>query len=90
MSQRVPVVILSKSFWDGGKGKPSVKSALASLSRYNYSRRPEAERACHGQGEVDSFYLLIARTREPCNTLGRAVARSEKLIELGNSWFSPK
>ncbi len=31
-----------------------------------------------------------ARTREPCNTLGRVVARSEKLIELGNSWFSPK
>ena len=31
-----------------------------------------------------------ARTSEPCNTLGRAVVRSEKLIELGNSWFSPK
>jgi len=31
-----------------------------------------------------------ARTREPFNTLGRPVARSEKLIELGNSWFSPK
>ena len=30
------------------------------------------------------------RTREPSNTLGRVVARSEKLIELGNSWFSPK
>ena len=31
-----------------------------------------------------------ARTREPFNTLGRSAARSEKLIELGNSWFSPK
>ena len=33
---------------------------------------------------------MEARTREPFNTLGRAVVRSEKLNELGNSWFSPK
>ncbi len=31
-----------------------------------------------------------ARTRELYNTLGGVVVRSEKLIELGNSWFSPK
>jgi hypothetical protein len=31
-----------------------------------------------------------ARTRGSCNILGRVVVRSEKLIEPGNSWFSPK
>ena len=33
---------------------------------------------------------MEARTYESCNTLGRVVVRSEKLNELGNSWFSPK
>ena len=30
------------------------------------------------------------RTSEPFKTLGWAEVRSEKLIESGNSWFSPK
>ena len=30
------------------------------------------------------------RTGEQCKTLGRLVGWSEKLIEPGNSWFSPK
>ena len=31
-----------------------------------------------------------ARTGWSCNSFGRPVVRSEKLIEPGNSWFSPK
>ena len=33
---------------------------------------------------------LEARTGWSCNSFGRPVVRSEKLIEPGNSWFSPK
>ena len=36
----------SKSFWDEGIGKPSVKTRLVVCII------PEAKRACHGQGEV--------------------------------------
>src|SRR3990167_3916039 len=33
---------------------------------------------------------MEARTRRLYNALGLLVVRSEKLIESGNSWFSPK
>src|SRR3989344_336394 len=33
---------------------------------------------------------MEARTGWSCDSFGCPVVRSEKLIELGNSWFSPK
>jgi len=34
--------------------------------------------------------LMEARTGWSCDSFGWPVVRSEKLIEPGNSWFSPK
>ena len=75
---------MSKSLWDEGVAKASVNSAYLL-----FVQDPKPGELAMGRvnlGEIREE----ARTREPFNTLGRPVARSEKLIELGNSWFSPK
>ena len=83
-SQRVLLFDLSKPLWGAGTAKASVNSANLSNTKdpkpdeLTMTRMNPAER----RGEV--------RTREPCNTLGWVVVRSEKLIEFGNSWFFPK
>jgi hypothetical protein len=64
--------------------KASVKSAI--LEDAQDPKPSELAMTRVNFGEIQKE----ARTREPCNTLGRVVVRSEKLIELGNSWFSPK
>jgi hypothetical protein len=84
MSQRVSSLSLFKRFCRENLGKPSVKSA--SLESEEDPKPSELATARVNLTERSGE----ARTREPFNTLGRAVVRSEKLIELGNSWFSPK
>ena len=73
-----------KPFWGEDEGKPSLKRAF--LERAKDPKPSELAMARVNSQEIEEE----ARTSESCNTLGRAVVRSEKLNELGNSWFSPK
>jgi len=68
---------------------------VKAIMKNNYKKviwtRPETRWASHGQ--IAFFFQKRGnkdRTHICCKSLGWAVARSEKLIESGDSWFSAK
>jgi len=52
--------------------------------------RPETKWSSHGQVEVALIGLMEDWTRTCRKILGWAVIRGERLIKLGDSWFSAK
>ena len=69
MSQRVPSSSLSKSLWDGGKEKSSVKSAIPDFSGREGEGDPKPSELAMARVNA-AEKQQEARTREPCNTLG--------------------